>query len=182
MMMMMMMNIQHVACVMSAAQLEMSVCVYSTEWVCAGLEAVQIEQSFKVQWLTVRWVMEKGSTDICGVGVCIRIYVPLPVCACLCLCCVKWNEQQRFRVAQGTWPSDWSDKGRAGQEGGMGIGPVMNEECEATDEVKHIRFVCISFLFSLIESPLWHVCCVSALLHHRHPNIISESKNDGKFN
>lgn len=104
------------------------------------------------------------------------------VCACLCLWCVKWNERQRFRVAQGTWPSYWSDKGRAGQEGGMGIGPVMNEECEATDKVKHIRFVCISFLFSLIDSPLWYVCCLSALLHHRHPSIISESKNDGKFN
>lgn len=35
-----------------------------------------------------------------------------------------------------------------------GIDPVMNEQGEAADEMKCVRPVCVSFLFSLIHSAL----------------------------
>lgn len=173
-----MMNIQPVECVSSAVQLEM--CVHCT--VCAllcvcWLLTIQIAPSFKVQWLTDRWMIDSRRTGICRV----RVWNFL-VCVWLCLCCVKWNGQQAFWVAQGTSPSDWSDKGRGGVERRTRIDPMMNDQGEAADVMKWARRVCLSFLFPLIHLALWYVCCISALLHHRQPIIVTESQNDVELN
>jgi len=174
-----MMNIQRTECARSAVQLGM--CMYSTVRMppcLCRLVTFQIAQSFKVQLLTDRWMMDRTWTKVCGVCV-----WNLSACMCvrLCLCCMKWNGQWAFWVARGTLPSDWSDKGRGGVERGTRIDPMMNDQREAADVMKCVRLVCFSFLFSLIHLAL-DMFVVYQLCYIRSPIIAIENQHDGWLN
>lgn len=126
---MMMMNIQPSKCVRSAVQLEM--CVYVSAQYSKSVQGWYLSRLHKASkcsdWQT-EWG-QKSAVYVCVYVCVLYVYVfEICSCVCLCLCCVKWNGQQAFWVAQGTLPSDWSDKGRRAEERGTRIDPVMNEQ------------------------------------------------------